>query len=839
MASWGSGQRGLARSRAFAGERQHLTAAAFFALLVLAYLWPVLLGGKILSPISWLYGAWPWKHHAPADIHSYYNPLLSDIPSAVYPWREYARGLIREGTLPAWNPYVFAGAPFYSNPQTGIFSLFSVPLWILPLNYAIGVGAALKLWAAGFGSYLLVRELRLGFLPGLLAGVAYAFCSMNIVWLTHETLPAVAVMLPWMLWLIERLFVRGGGLGPALGLAVATAIALGGGHPSIQLHVLAGAGLYAVVRVALLHDIPAQERWRPLALAGGGLALGALLMGAMLIPEALGSHGTIGTLARKGGHSTLPGSVMPVDAIKTTILPDWWGRPSSIETRLTTEFLATHSTAAAVNYNERTFYAGVVALLLACIGLAGRAGWRRKAPFAALGFVGLAVPLHFPVVYQLVEHLPGLELVQNQRMHFLFEMAAAVLAAFGLQALLERPAGDRTRLALALGGVAVGLVALAVLGPSGAVVRDTLKHFLTGRGFHSNGVLALTSVWWYLLFAAGVAAAVLAARRRPALGSAVGVALVALAIADMLHFAIGYQPMGPASRVIPPRVPAIAFLQRHASEGRITGLEEASIPNDWPMVYRLRDVRGYDPPQPTLRFFHLWQAVNPQQANWTSFTIEGLTPEAVRLFGVLGARYIVAAAGVGLAPGGGPAMRAIHRVYADGDATIFENAMALPRTMVAPAVQLTADEDEARAALVADGFDPRRTVVVERQPGVAGAGDVPAAHGTVRMVRDRSTTLTLQASLDRRGLVVLNDDDTAGWSVRVDGHAARALHVNDVMRGVVVPGGRHEIVWSYAVPGLRAGAVVSVLALGLIVGLATAPAVLRRRRGVRALAGRR
>ena len=90
-------------------------------------------------------------------------------------------------------PHVSAGIPLYSNPQTGLFSPFNVPLWILPLTYGIGVAAASKLLAGGFGTYLLVRQLRLGLLPGLLAGVAFPFAAINIVWLAHETLPAVVV----------------------------------------------------------------------------------------------------------------------------------------------------------------------------------------------------------------------------------------------------------------------------------------------------------------------------------------------------------------------------------------------------------------------------------------------------------------------------------------------------------------------------------------------------------------------------------------------------------------------------------------------------------------------
>ena len=129
------GDRGGARSRVFA-RREGVLAAALFALLVLAYLCPVLLGGKMLSPLSSLYGSVPWRGLAPADVGDYLNPLLSDIPTADYPWRALARELIREGTFPAWNPHVFAGIPFFANPQTMVLSPFSVPLWVLPLHDA-------------------------------------------------------------------------------------------------------------------------------------------------------------------------------------------------------------------------------------------------------------------------------------------------------------------------------------------------------------------------------------------------------------------------------------------------------------------------------------------------------------------------------------------------------------------------------------------------------------------------------------------------------------------------------------------------------------------------------
>jgi hypothetical protein len=809
----------------------NVAAAGLFALLVLVYLWPALVRGELLSPMSLLYERVPWQRLAPHDLRSYANPLLSDVPTADYPWRFLIRQMLHEGTFPSWNPYVFGGIPLYSNPQAGLFSLFSLPLWILPLNYGIGVGAALKLWAAGFGTFLLVRQLRLGFLPGLLAGVCFAFSAINIVWLTHETLPAVAALLPWMLWLVERIY-QGGRLGSLVGLAAATAIGLGGGHPGMQVHLMAAVAAYAVLRAAFLpRSASWGERLRPLGFAAGGLALGALLMGVMLVPEALSSRGTLGTVARSHGQGTLPGTKMPFTTIRTVLFPDWWGRPSSIERGAPDTQLAP-GLFVGVNYNERTFYAGAVGLLMALVGLAAPGGWLRKGPFAVLGFLGLAIPLHTPGLYQLVTHLPALELVQNQRLHFVWAMGLSVLAAFGLQALLERPAGDRWRLAVGVGAVLLGVVMLVVAGLGG--LGHTLTHFLTGRDFKAVGVMKSISAVWYLLFALGVGAALLAAWKWPERRVWIAGGVVLLAALDMLHFAVGYQPIAPASKSIPPRTGAIAYLQRHRDNGRIVATG-GTLPNDWTLTYGLHDVRGYDPPQPSVRYFRLWRLAEPEQLDWTSFSIESLGPASMQLASVLGARYVVSDPGAQLASGGGAPVRALHVVYDGRDARVFSNARAAPRALVPSVVRVVSGEDEARAAVADPGFDPRREAVVERPEG-GGVGADDAAFGSgssghVTVVDTSNARVALHAQLARPGLVVLNDNWSPGWTVRVDGRDATPVRVNDVMRGVAVGAGAHDVEWSYRVPGLRAGVLLTVLALlGAAVLLAVDPLRKRRRK---------
>ena len=809
-------------------------AALLFGLLVLVYLWPALVQGELLSPTSMLYGSTPWTGFVPDDVGRYLNPLLSDVPTADYPWRWLVRRMLHEGAFPAWNPYVLGGIPLWSNPQTGLFSLFSLPLWILPLNYGIGVGAALKLWAAAFGTWLLVRELRLGFLPAVLAGVCFSFSAIDILWLTHETIPAVAALLPWMLWLVERIY-RGGRLGALLGLALATAVGLGGGHPGMQVHLLAAVTTYALLRAAFVPGgTPLGERMRPLGLAAGGLALGILLVSLMLLPEALSSSGTVGTAARAHGRGTLPGTQMPLTTIRTVLFPDWWGRPSGYEGHGPITQLAP-GVAVSVNYNERTFYTGAVAVLLGLVGVCARGSWRRKGPFVVLAVLGLAIPLHFPGLWQLITHLPAFEQVQNQRLHFVWAMGISVLAAFGLQALLERPAGDRWRLGIGIGALALGLVALVGVSPSGSAAGHTVTHFLTGKKFESDAVVALTSVAWYLLFAVGVAAALLAAHRWPRRRTWIAAAVVVLAAADMLHFATGYQPMAPASKSIPPRTDAVVYLQRHRDDGRIVGVEHA-LWNDWSLTYGLRDIRGYDPPQPSKRFARIWRKVEPQQLEWSSYAVEGLSSEVLQLISTLGARYLVAPPGARLQEGegnGGPsaagALRGLHVAYDGIDARVFANARAAPRALVPQRVRVSSGEAETQALLLEDGFDPRREAIVER--GAEGTDALVGARGATGHVSviDRSNaSVAIHAQLSRPGLVVLNDSFAPGWSVRVDGRDAAPVRVNDVMRGVAVGAGTHAVTWTYRVPGLRVGAALSLLALLVFAGGAGVLFVRRR-----------
>ncbi|MFL5816870.1 MAG: YfhO family protein [Conexibacter sp.] len=812
---------GVAQIRRLA-EHEHAGAALLLALLVLVYLWPVLIGGDVLSPRGVLFEYPPWASTAPADWPQWTNFLLGDVPMSHYPFHVMARRLLHEGVFPSWSQHAYAGVPFFANPQTLILSPFALPIWILPLELGISVSAALKLWIAGFGTYLLARELRLSFWPGMLAGVSYGLCAFNVMWLTHETLVAVAAILPWSVLLVERLM-RGGRPEAAIGLALTTVLVMTGGHPGTQVHVMVATGVYALIRAAAVASLTRRQRAQRLALAGGGMLLGVLLCAVLLLPVLRAGGDTIGVQGRMGLNPDIPGSQLPFGSIRTTIFPDWWGRPSAL------------STAGPEIYNERTFYTGGIATIFALIALVSAGGWRRKAPFAVLAVIGLAVPLHAPVLLWLATHLPLLRQVQFQRTMLFFEFGIALLAAFGLQRILDAPRERRRALAVVAAGGAVALIALTTasvtsddLGQAvGNVVR--LRHaaggLLVGPGFDAGGLIASTVLWWIVVVVA-VGLLLAALWRWPRRRNVLLVALVGLAAIDLLYFAHDYQPMQPATHITPPRTGSIDYLVRHADDGRFTGLYGAFL-NNWLAPLGLRDVRGSEPPQPSLRWYHLWKAeLNPDQPDWAQTILPQLpTATGLNALSVMGARYI------GVDPGTvrPPRLPRLRVGYAGDDATVFVNPDAVPRAMVAPRVILTSDETDTIRTIDSESFEPRRDVIVERdEPGADALATSSGDGAGVRVVDETTASVPLRATLRQPGLVVLNDALAPGWSVKVDGSPASVIRANDVMRGVAVDKGTHEIVWSYRVPGLRLGAALS--ALGLVLLMAASAAVVRARR---------
>ena len=779
-----AGIRNVARRiAALAARRGSITACLVVALAVCALLSQALFSSRVLGADDLLLFQSPFAPALQPDAKPS-NEFLYDSYYQMHPDMLVVRDAFRSGHLAAWSPYQGGGDALLASEQHAMLSPFNWLATVAPFWQSLEWLAAFKLFAAAIGLFLLLSALGLRRSAALLGGVAFAFCSPLIDWLSHPHANVYA-LLPWLLlageWLARR-----GTWRETFFLALVMAAVLLGGHPPSMVIVGSIAVPWFVYRLGAYsrHD---GRPWRSTALIAARFAAGCLLglavSAVVTLPlmELSGQSTQIGRGAGGGPKSILFGF----------FAPDLWGRPDKFEIA-----------GGPSNYLERTGYFGVLPILFAAAGFTRRP--RGPQVFFAAAFVfALALVVRLPVLTDLFDGLPGVKDVNRFRYLVVCSMAGAALAAYGLDHLM----GASRRRTL----VALGAAALAAVLPLGWLVqhhevlsswRQALHHVVgIGHTELPRPILQLAVFMRWALFAAiGLAiVAVLAWRPRWA------VALVALAIAvtafDVVSYQRGFQPAIPERWADPPVPQAISLLQREAGHQRVGGHMELG-PNVAER-YALKDARIYRSPLLERRS-RLWTALGGEGADY-----ELLPPTAGRLANLYSVRYAVS-----------------YELQTDKTGQwrrmavepVVENKQAFPRAWLAYSWTPARSLDDALAKIGAhDSAADRATPVIEGAPPASGP---PSAPGKATFVVDGQREVTIAVDAARPAQLILGDTWYPGWKARVDGRAATIRPANAAFRAVAVPAGRHTVKFSYESAAVRFGAIISaVAALILIAGL--------------------
>lgn len=817
-------------------RRPVATAAALYLVLSLVMFSPALLPGRTLSASDHLWTATPWDSSRPAGVPVLgSNREMVDSVTQFQPALEMTRAALPD--IPLWNPYILGGRPFLGDPQSAIFSPFSVPTYVLPFWRSFAIVAILKLFLAALGAFLLGRELRMRFGGALLTGLVFGFSLWSVKWVSW-TLASVWVFLPWLCLLCER-SVRRPGLLPFAGLATVVGLQWLGGHPSSSFQILVVVALAWVARALASAELRRRLGVRLLTLAAGLIA-GTALAAVMLIPFAELLLNSSDLRVRSGASDLLHA---PPRYLLGIFLHDWWGSGS---TGLELTFTLEHA-----------YYVGALPLMLAMVALVA-GPTRARLAVAAVGALTLAIATGLPMLYDLVVALPGLEAANNARFAVVTVLCLAVLAGWGLSDLTASELGGRRRrLVLGLSIALVVLpVAIVVIGRQ--LDRDALGAALrVAWGFATptsdlaseeagglTGVIRLASVLeWLVLAALALALLALRVRGRVAATPFVVIALLLVGV-DLFKAGMGYNPAIAVSDATQPTTPALRYLaeQRPA---RFAGLQPRAaatltlpLPPNLAMRYGLYDTRGYAQPTEE-RYFETWRrAISPSSDCYYFIctVLADTTPRALRALGLLGASHL-------LQNHRDPPLRALPTAYAGPDARIYRNPSALPRAFLVDRQVVAPGGDAALALATSESFRPRVAAVTEeRIAGLReGVGAGSAAPGRARIVVDERERVVVETEAGRPALMVLTDSWFPGWEARVNGERAPIHRVNYVTRGVRVPAGRARVELRYEPVSVRAGFAVSGAALLV---LAAAAAIGWRRRRSRPLepgaaAGRR
>lgn len=496
-------------------------AAAILFLIPFVFTGWALLTNDVYGPVDLPYATQPLDHMKEQyGIGALHNAALSDLYGQMIPWRKAVQHSVAHGEWPLWNPFLLSGDILAGSGQSAPYSPFTLLALLLPVPLSLTFSAALTHFLAALGAFLLAREIDCRESSSLIAAAGWS-CATAITFFILWPLGNAWSLFPLVLLGVRRASI------PIL--TSAFTLLLLSGHPETALHIVAIAGVYALV-----------HRGKPVILNGiasGLLALG--LAAIFILPILEAAPQTMEHVTRTGQFAELPRGVPTAEVLKrfaTDVFPYLHARNGS----------PLDSSAA-----------GSIILALALY-----ATWRVRTKeswfFAGVAIFGIVAHAEWTPLARALQQLPLFDQALNERFSFAAACALCILAALAIEDVLRRENGR----AAAITAIAV-LVAITI---GNAMIKESPREWGRYAKVAEIGGLALASlVMW---------------RRMPHV--LLGVLLLQRAFSEG-----GIYQSFDLKAAYPP-IPILANL----GEGRVTGHGRAFLPGTAAM-YELEDVRGY------------------------------------------------------------------------------------------------------------------------------------------------------------------------------------------------------------------------------------------------------
>ena len=737
----------------------------------------------------------------------------TDVFTQFLAWRQFGFGELAQGHIALWNPHVFAGAPYFGGFQS---ALLYPPNWlfmVLPVPLAINWSVALHVFLAG--AFMNAWALRRGLqpAPACLSGALLMFGGAYFLHIYggHLTNLCAMVWAPLVFLAIDELFDCGEAeqvivthlVGWCLLGAMAANMQVLAGHPQYVFYTAVAAAIYSALRLlrsrrkgAVLASL--------MAVASGGAALAAVQLVAGLSAASETVRNTALAYRFASAFS------LPPENLLTLFAPGLFGGvdPSQYFGRW---YLF-----------EMSAFVGVTACVLALYGLvrgSAAPALREHRTFALMVAVLflLALGVNTPVFHALYSFVPGFDRFRGSA-KFIFPatLFMVMLAGAGFDRLLATRHVEGGLLAgvLAAGGVLMVLALVASQLAWGPVLQWTARTneaYLVGALYRNpaaaNELAALLPVahaaFVKSLLMAGATALVLGAillamRRKPQAVWLIGL----LALLEVFSFAAASRDTFNVKDFNDMSVKDL--LDQYPGDYRIAD----TVNGNGAMADGASDVGGNDPGV-VRRYAELMSSLQGKAPDMADQYLDFSRPH--RLYDMLRLRFVFQRAD-------------------NGHIDVRRSETPMPLFSLMGNFRVIAGRDAIFAAMKDPGFDFRREVILEQQPGHLPSAN---AEGVVRLLAKTTDAVTFEVDTPAPAILLMTDVYTPSWHAQALPGSVQAsyelLPANYVLRAIPLVAGHHRIRVEYRPQGLLAGAMVSIAALLVWSGLA-GWLVMRRRR---------
>jgi hypothetical protein len=759
------------------------------------------------------------------------NPS-SDQYIAGYQFRDFAAQSLRSGHgIPLWNPFIQGGLPYVAAMHGDIFYPTALLRMIMPTDIAMTWEFPIHLFLCGLFTFLFLRSWRFGFYASLAGGLAYMLSGSIAGFASpgHDGKLFVSTMLPLSLLLITR-GVRDGRAWAWGALAVTVGLAVLSPHPQLLQYMLLVAGAFTLY--VAFADLPGTGRLpRNVALQRIGFALGAvvlgMLMGAVQYGPALLEYKSWSP--RAGGHdyAIATSYSFPIEETINAYLPQfsgilesYWGRNS----------IHLHSD-----------YFGVVVLLLAgaAFGATRLKSFRRFWIVTGLVAMIWAYGGYTPLFHIIMAVVPGTAYFRApSTIIYVVAFSVAMLAAIGVERVLERRVTARYAIGWAIAGAAIAVL-ISVGGYTALVagvansfasdyppeMRSQAAAFLSDRAAANSGA-AILGAWRsgaFVVLAAAVLWLVATDRIKVRVAA---ITLAALLVVDLWSIEHRYWMFSSRASTLYATDPAIEAIK--ADEAKPNGLGR---------VWAIKAGQGLAPADPAFRGDALWshglRVVGGYHGNELGMyrrlmeLDSGAVVQSPQFWRHENVRYIyspldeatMSALSAGLKLDA-PITKLAGPVKSAGGSMVYAYKLPMdnPPAWVA-STMVKAPEDQALATILDARFDPARIAIIDTsasqiQGATPSALPPPAVtRAVVTAHAPGSYDITLDQPAVAGQALVVSDNYFPGWRATADGKQATVMRTNFNLVGVALPAGTRSVQLRFDDPAYQKGKLITILAV--------------------------
>lgn len=772
----------------------------------------------------------------------------------------FEKWIAEQDEMPLWYPHIFGGIPVLGSPQGGPLAPLAQLKEIMPPHIVLVLTFILVFFVAGLGMYLYLKALGVSRFAAAIGAVMFQFIGnlATTPYAGHAGRALSIGMLPLMMFFMHR------GLATRKPLyfllfALSTVFTFYDGHFQITYYSLLFILAYAL-HFLVVHrkELAKQDYVKVFGFGIGSVVIIFLLMAAVWLPVLSG----LGTGARgvERGFEVAASWAMPPQEIVDLVIPtysgilgQYWGYSS---------------------FKLHMEYFSIIAVVFGL--LAALLLWKQRYVkfFVIGGIIAFLVAVgkatfFFRIVYTII---PGFKYMRAPNLiFFLFSFSFIVLAAKGIEHFLVDPlTGKNTspdprfkRRVLIIVGIMVAL--LVIVGfvctvGQGSIIR-AMKSSLRPRmlaewgsqivdvkmkALEANFSSFVSGIWRSIVFSLGVLIIVfLAFKRHLAAWILAGIMIIGVLI-DQVPLMAKFLPATAGPNEYYQADDAVRVLHMDDTIHRVFPTPWYAHAQDCFLLYHnIQSVGGYIP-NPLRRYQKFIGADN--SVMYRPFNLVPVGGEPVGSFDVyykfvdmLNCRYIIGPTLPEDLAQVSPQYHALVQnligyfarfmvVYRTEQNTVFLNEHALPRAyMVSDYIVL--GESEILDYMRSPGFDPRHTVILEKDPGFTGPEE-PSPLIKVKVAEYKANKVTCTVSAPHNGVVVLADNWHPDWKVYVDGKEQECLKADYVFRGVTIPQGDHTIVFAYRSTPFTIGKVITIVAL-IIAGASVALLVIPRRKSLK------